>query len=323
MTSEHRECSAPSEHRRKSLYRIVSLDGGGIRGYLQALLLARLFRERPSIFNDVALLAGTSTGAIIALGLAVGMDPSAIAEIYVRHAPRIFDVPFGSWITDFGGLTGARYSGRRLSAVLRGVFGERRLGELARRVLIPAFCLDNQDTDPDRRHWEPRFFHNGALQGAHERLAVWRVAFYSCLVPGVFPVVDGYVDGGVFASNPAMCALAHSQDPSVSPSVPQFDEIRMLSFGSGRVPVHVAGQNLNWGLMQWAKPLLGVTLDAAVNVVVFQCRQFLRDHFYRVDPVVPGQPPIQLDDIGAFSRLKEVAESVSLAPILNWLDLYW
>ncbi|MGH7058020.1 MAG: patatin-like phospholipase family protein, partial [Acetobacteraceae bacterium] len=116
-------------------YRILALDGGGIRGLLTAHLLVRLEQERPGCLTHFDLIAGTSTGSIIALSLAAGFSPAEIAGLYEYHVRRIFETSLAERVREVGGLIGPRYSARRLAAVLRGVFSDRRLGDLDRHVL--------------------------------------------------------------------------------------------------------------------------------------------------------------------------------------------
>ncbi|MGH8225870.1 MAG: patatin-like phospholipase family protein [Gammaproteobacteria bacterium] len=299
--------------------RILALDGGGIRGYYSALLLARLERERPGFTGSFDFIAGTSTGSIIALGLATGLDAASLAELYGSHAPRIFETTLGERLRDVNGLIGPRYSARRLAAVLRKVFGDRRLGDLPRRVMVPAFNLDDKNPDPARRCWKPKLFHNFPGPTGDRDLFARRVALYSSAVPAVFAPVDGYVDGGVFAANPSMCAVMLTQDERLTGVRPALDSLRVLSVGTGRGPVHIGEEANDWGLAQWARPLLGLTLGAGVDMVDYQCRRLLGEHYHRLNPWIEGTP-IGLDDTEAFGRLATAAETADLTPTLAWLD---
>src|ERR1700680_4208414 len=83
-------------------FRILSLDGGGIRGVFPAAFLARLEEhlEYP-IGRYFDLIAGTSTGGIIAIGLGLGLSAGDILKLYVEQGPAIFDQEHGvveNWI---------------------------------------------------------------------------------------------------------------------------------------------------------------------------------------------------------------------------------
>src|SRR5207249_4509317 len=142
-------------------YCILSVDGGGIRGLYAAVLLDRLIREVPTLVDGVDLVTGTSTGGIIALGLAHGLAPSDLVALYRDRAREIFDDSWLDDLKDLGGLTGADYDNDKLKTLMEDVFGKKtRLKQLKKRVLVPTFDLDNESPDPGKRMWKPKFFHN-------------------------------------------------------------------------------------------------------------------------------------------------------------------
>jgi hypothetical protein len=96
----------------------------------------------------------------------------------------------------------------------------------------------------------------------------YKVGLYTSVAPTYFPTVDGYIDGGVYASNPSMCALAQSQDPRV-PGHPALEEVVLLYLGTGTSRVYIQGKRLDWGYAQW-KPLVNVMLDGIASPLL--CR---------------------------------------------------
>lgn len=303
-------------------YRILAIDGGGIRGYYAALLLARLTAARPRWLEKVDLIAGTSTGAIIALGLAMRMAPVGIAELYLRESENIFSMSLASRVLDAGGLIGPRYDVRRFAAILRRMFHDVRLGDLPRKTMVTAFDLDDENPDQTRRHWQARLIHNlGGAQAAMELFA-WRAALRSSVVPAVFDTADGHIDGGVFAANPAACALALSLDDGVRDQPASLQSVRLISVGTGRSALHIKGERLHWGLSQWAPHLLRVMFDAGIGVVDYQCLQLLGARYHRLDPWLDGER-IHLDDTAALPKLAHAAEIAELDATLAWLDAVW
>lgn len=306
----------------RQAFRILALDGGGIRGFFTARLLSRIEALRPGWLERVDLIAGTSTGSIIAFALALGMAAGEIATIYERSAARIFSTSLRDRLLDAGGLIGPRYDVRRLAALLRQVFHDLRLGDLNRNILVPAFNLDDGNPDPARRRWKPKIFHNFPGATGDCNALVRTVALYSSAVPVVFAPVDGYIDGGVFAANPTLCAVAQTQDSRSLSAPPRFEDLRVLSLGTGKSPLHIPASSVEWGMVQWAKPLLGLVLDAGVAAVDYQCRQLLDDRYHRLNPWLDGRP-ILLDDIEALPLLEQAAEAADLGPTLEWLDRSW
>ena len=300
-------------------WRILSIDGGGVRGYYSALLLARLCEARPGWLESFDLIAGTSTGAIIALSLALEMKPTDIAAIYAREADRIFATNLVDTVLDAGGLIGPRYDVRRYAAILRQVFRDARFADLKRKVLVPAFDLSDDNPDPARRRWKARLLNNLAGQEAVPDLLLRRAALYSSAVPAVFATADGYIDGGVFAANPALCALTLSLDTAALPEPAQLDSVQLLSVGTGCSALRIEGERLQWGLTQWARPLIGVMFDAGVGMVDYQCRQLLGERYHRLNPWLDGKE-IELDDAAAIPVLRQAADSVKLDDTLAWID---
>ncbi|MGE5457566.1 MAG: patatin-like phospholipase family protein, partial [Methanococcaceae archaeon] len=137
-----------------SKYRILAIDGGGIRGIVSAVILDRLNRET-NLVNSFDLAAGTSTGGLIALALAHGVDINAIKNIYLDKGKFIFNDTWYDDLKDLLGLTGADYNSENLCSVLKSVFGDTRMKDLKHHVLVTAFDLDNNSPDNDRRTWQP------------------------------------------------------------------------------------------------------------------------------------------------------------------------
>lgn len=302
-------------------YRILSLDGGGIRGVLTARLLERLDDAVPGFLGKVHLFAGTSTGSIIAAGLAAGMPPRGIRELYEKRGKAIFEDSIADDLRDAGKLAGADFDIRNLVKVFRRVFGKGTLGSLGRRVLIPAFRLDSGEDAP--RRWKAKFFHNfpGDDSDAGERIA--DVLARSCAGPTYFQTWQGFVDGGLVANNPSMAAVAQTQDPRVpEPERPDLASVALLSLGTGQSFRYISGDH-DWGYAQWAKPILPLIFDANLDVADFQCAQFLGRRYLRVAPAFPPDVTIELDDVGKIDELVRYADAWDLGEAVTFLRTEW
>ena len=315
-----------------SRIRILSIDGGGIRGVLTAALLDRIEAARSGFLSKVFLFAGTSTGGILALGLAAGRAPSDMRDLYVTNARDIFDDSIWDDLRDLGRLRGAEYGLKKLKRALVREFGDITLRRLRpRHVLIPTFDLDNVDelsardkADPSKRHWKPKFFHNLAGSDSKDGAElVVDVALRTSAAPTYFPSYQGYVDGGVVANNPAMAALAQALDARGRNGGCKLEEIALLSLGTGTSLEFVKGRRHDWGYAQWVKPLVRLILDGNMGVADYQCRQILRDRYCRLAPIFPAGTVIQSDDIDRIPELLAFAAGVDLDPTLDWLDRNW
>ena len=306
------------------VYRILSFDGGGLRGVVAAVLLQRLQQVRPALLADVALMAGTSTGGLLALGLRRGLAPAQLRALYVDHGATIFDAGLWRRLRSLGQVIGARYPAEPRAAVLQSLLGtDTRLDQLGGAVLITSFDLDPETADPLRRDWKPKLFHNLPGSDSDGAARVWEVAMATSAAPTFFPSFDGYVDGGVYANNPAMCALAQTQDPRTGGPVP-WESIRLLSLGTGSARRVVPGSTLDWGYAQWAPRLIELMMDGVSGIADYQCRMMLGgDQYFRYAPYFPPGHNVGMDDVEALPWLLQWAESLPLAPLLNWLDTAW
>jgi patatin-like phospholipase/acyl hydrolase len=296
------------------MYRILSFDGGGIRGLVTLALLKRLEAEVPNLIKGADLIAGTSTGGIIALGLAAEVSVEALISLYRDNGKRIFDDSWWDNIRDLGGISGADYDQKNLEKLLKDIFGDTKLRDLKKRVLIPTFDLDNEDKEPSKRTWNPKFFHNFPGEDSDGDESVVYVALNTSAAPTYFPSHDGYIDGGVVANNPSLAAMAQTQDTRNDEPAPRLDEIRLLSLGTGTNLSFVKGRTLDWGFAQWAKPLISLLLDASTGISDFQCRHIFKDGYRRIAPIFPHDTNIKLDD---WQRSQDLLEFGSAAALVD------
>jgi uncharacterized protein len=298
-------------------YRILTLDGGGIRGLLSAVLLERLEAAHPGFLAQIDLFAGTSTGSILALGLAAGIDPVRGRQLYEEQGPAIFNRSLWHVLRSLGGLVGARYNSERLREVLQLQFGDTLLADLPRRVLIPTFDLDNEPTTSRQpRAWKAKFFHNFPGPDSDAGHSVVDVAVRSCSAPTYLPIYQGYIDGGVVANNPSMCALAQALHPPTGGQA--MGDLVLISIGTGHNPRFIASQDAEWGLVQWAPRLLNLLMDSGAGLADYQCRQVLGSRYLRLNPVLPE--PVGLDRVNRISLLKRIGYQYDLSAAHTWIE---
>lgn len=309
-------------------YRILSIDGGGIRGIVSVVLLQRLVVEASLTgwLDKVDLVAGTSTGGLLALGLAEGLTLASLRDLYVTKGKKIFDDSWLDDVVDLGNVIGADYSTKGLENVLRNILGDTKLADLGKRVLIAAFDLDNVD-DPNRqaddpRIWKPKLFHNFPGPNNDRDALAWKVGLYTAAAPTYFPSVDAYVDGGVYANNPSMCALAQSQDARYHTQA-DLDDVVLLSLGTGLSLQYIKGKKQDWGYGQWAKPLVSLMLDGIAGIAHYEYMQLLGPRYHRLAPVFPEGMTIDMDDVSRVPYMEQFASGVPLAATVTWLQQHW
>ncbi len=306
-------------------YRILSLDGGGLRGLITARLLHRLNTNHDieGWIDSVDLFAGTSTGGILALGLASGKQPDEICELYLKKGKKIFDDSIWDNIRDLGKTIGADYSSKSLKAELRNTFGNKKLSDLRKKVVIPAFDLDNEAPE-GQRTWKPKIFHNYKGADSDEKQLAADIALYTSSAPTYFPSANGYIDGGVYANNPGIVAIAQAISGKNQPSErAALDDIVMLSVGTGVSMTYIKGKTLDWGYAQWIKPLINILMDGVAGISDYQAGQLLGERYARLQVVFKSNETIPLDAVNKLGRMDEIALKHNIQPIVKWITKYW
>lgn len=274
-------------------FRILSIDGGGICGVLPAAFLGELerrFLNGTSIARHFDMIAGTSTGGIMALGLGHGLPASAIRDIYVERGGNIF--PPASGLGRLYRLVrrGYRtiYESKPLEDELLRIFGETTFGESKVRLCIPAF---------EGRHGEPWIFktphHPDYKKDRVERMV--RVALSTAAAPTFFSAVanNGYVmvDGGLWANNPVMNALTDA--------LTCFDvdrrQVRILSLGCGETSFRVDDRKVQGGIIQWRKVFDAAMRAQSLNALGQAYLLVGKDQVMRID-APESRTPIPMDD---------------------------
>lgn len=289
-------------------FQILSLDGGGAKGLFSAAVLAKLEEDcgvRIQVHFD--LIAGTSTGGLIALGLGLGMRPREIVEFYVRECPQVFADRLR--LRGLRRTCGPKFRSDNLAAALQSCFGNRLLGESDKRLVIPAYNLADDDV------YIFRTPHQERLKRDH-RVEAWRVAMATAAAPTYFAAFRGIdhiplVDGGVWANNPAMVALVEAAGTMAVP----LKGIKLLSLGTTH-PVKRGGRRLeSGGLWHWARPSSEVFLRGQALCATNQARHLLgKENVVRLDPVVPDRA-FRLDRLNTDELMALAAhESRKLCP---------
>jgi patatin-like phospholipase/acyl hydrolase len=294
--------------------RILAIDGGGIRGLIPARTLAHLEaatgRAIPELFD---LVAGTSTGGILACALTAPArdDPGRprhraadLPGLYLTEGPAIFRRSLAWRLRSADGLLEEKHEARGLDAALERYLGDAMLSTTLAKVLVTTYDLTRR---------EPFFFKSWrtAEEGREARLT--DVARATSSAPTYFePLLwhppDGsaprsLVDGGVFATNPAMCAWAEAE------RLAGDERHVVLSLGTGALTEPIAHERAaGWGLAQWIRPLIDVVFDGVADTVGYQLEHLVDDdRRLRLQPDLPRD--VGLDDASpdALALLDEVA----------------
>lgn len=278
---------------------ILALDGGGIRGAAVARFLAQGIEKRAGkrCADLFKLIAGTSTGGIISLGLACPKVYSAqdLADLYQAEGRKIFSRDFEYELASLGGVNGPKYPSVGLEGVLNAYFADHRLSEATTKVLVTSCdaCTD-----------QPSFFKSWKPDAVNYLMR--DVARATSAAPTYFPPLlageEVLVDGGVLANNPTMCALAEwkklSEDLDARPIV--------VSIGTGDTWKKIKPAS-NWGLKEFLPVILSMVMNGSSVVTDYVARQLLApDRYFRFQFDLTGVP-MDMDDASPSTISKLIA----------------
>ena len=317
-------------------FKILTFDGGGIRGVVTARVLANLCADAGVVSDTADLLAGSSVGATNALALALGMRPAEMVSLYSDHAASIFRRSLRRGFLKSVYKTDHQRTGHLAALVAAGVKDpeQKVLGDLDKRVLVTTFQLNGaRELRPGATAaWKGKLFHNfeldsdGTPNGDLNEL-VMDVLLRSSAAPIVFPVYQGFADGGLVAINPSVCAIAQALNPATGGA--EIGDVRLLSFGTGRGATHSLDiGTVNWGLVQWglnAGRYGDRFIDAFADIPAFQAQQLLGERHFRLNPPIP--PNAGIDRPSDIPRFIEAADAYrkteEWAAALAWVKRWW
>jgi patatin-like phospholipase/acyl hydrolase len=316
------------------MYKVLSLDGGGVRGVLTARILDRLGQARPNLLAGADLLAGTSAGAINAAGLAAGKAPSDLVQLYQTYGPRIFSDSLFHEIGHLWGIGRAKYGNEGRKQALQSLVGGQRLSDLGKRVLLTTFELDshnpNAPANPGTpRTWKAKLFHNfpkdnDGTPNQDLSQSVLDVVMRSSAAPTYFPIYQGFIDGGIVANNPSMCALAQALNANTGAH--QVQDVVVLSVGTGkRSGRYITSMDGDWGLSQWNLTLVELAVDSFVGDAEYECRQLIDRGYRRINPEIKDVALDAADQVGYLIGAADAwaGDGTQFRPALDWIDQYW
>ena len=289
----------------KKLIRVLSIDGGGIRGLIPGKILESLEAKLKSaagpqatIADHFDLIAGTSTGGILACGL-LAPDPEKpgrprysaeeLVKMYVDHGDDIFHIPKLHTLASLSGLLEEKYPASGIERVLEKYFGDTELAELVGPALVTAYEIEL------RRTW---FFVRPEDASKAEKVKLREVTRATSAAPTFFEPArvhsDGvqyaFVDGGVFANNPALCAFAEARKFEANPKA---SDLAILSLGTGEHKIPYEYEDAKrWGPIGWVHPILEIMMSGVAETVHYQLARIFESverpaQYLRIQPELP------------------------------------
>ena len=274
-------------------FKILSLDGGGICGIYGATILSYIEEELTDskpIGQYFDMVAGTSTGGIMALGVAAEIEARKICGLYEVEGKHIFESawywfgPVKLFLQTIRNL----YAEAPLEKELKKQFGELLLGDAKTRVMIPAFLIPDSEVAVFKTDHHPDYKKDW-------QTPMWKVARATSAAPTYFPGLHcgdkKFLDGGIWANNPTMLAVVEAL--SSYDIVPE--QIHVLSIGAGNKPFNISAYKANGGFWNW-KEVIKASMFLSTDNATAQASLLLGpQNLLRLEPSGEGLG-IELDD---------------------------
>ena len=287
------------------MFRILSLDGGGIMGAFSASVLATLEADTGrSVKDHFDLITGTSTGGILALGLGLGFTASELLDFYRTRGPEIFPATsrFDRARASLRQLFGPKLTQAPLRAALYEILGGRRFGEASSRLVIPAYDAVGGRIYLFKTAHHPRFVNDLELPAVEVALATSAApTFFEAARPASL-VGAQYVDGGVWANTPTLVGLIEAmaflgKEPS---------EIDVLSVGTTSTAFNVARHSKS-GAFRWNVGLIDLLMNSQSESALAMSDLLLDGRMLRIDHVV-REGEFAMDD----GRIQSIEKLIAL-----------
>jgi uncharacterized protein len=313
---------------------ILSIDGGGTRGIIPATILAMLENKLGKPCNQIFdLIAGTSTGGIIALALAAGINARVVQDLYLEKADDIFNDDFWDNLRDgLGKNLGADYKQDKLKKILQGIIGDATMGDVHEAskksshpftVMVPTFDLSpEKDSTKMDRNYRPKVFTSFHAHDFSARLV--DIACATSAGPTYFPIYKSpdknlpgsYIDGGVAINHPAMAALSLAVNEENGLGWP-IGECRILSLGTGTSNTNWFDRNKigdgDWGNLQWVKYLPDLLVESNIQASEYYVRQMIpncNNNYRRIQHDLSNLPGAKGKTIGMDTVKRGVLEAM-------------
>jgi patatin-like phospholipase/acyl hydrolase len=283
----------------KKTFRILSIDGGGIRGVFPAHLLCCMkHRLGINIEEHFDMIAGTSTGSIVAAAVACKIDPGNIVAMFREHGPKIFSKK-SSWLPGkYQPAFESLYENEALKTALVETFKEIKLGEIPIPLLMPATDIGNGGVHVFKSAYQKDYDRDG-------RVLLHQAILASCSAPTYFnpTKVNEYLlsDGGLWANNPSLAAVIDARRRLDI----ELSDMHILSLGTGHAKTcYGVKADREWGLLNGWKGkefisfLMSLQAQTTNNYLQLMLRpeQILRIDF-ESDCALPLDDCAALDDL--------------------------
>ncbi len=269
-------------------FRILSIDGGGIRGIIPGQILVTIEEKlqkktknpKARIADHFDLIAGTSTGGILTIAyLCPHLDQpkrpkfnaQEVVNLYLERGDEIFNIPFMHKLRSGAGVLDEKYPSAELEDALNDYFGDTKLSQLLKPCLITSYDIKRRTGHFFTQHDAVKdtsydFYVKEAARATSAAPTYFEASKIKSMTNITYPLIDG----GVFVNNPTLCAYAEAHNKFNKTA----KEMVILSLGTGCVRnAYDFNEAKNWGAVQWIKPIIDIMMSGVADVVDYQIKQ--------------------------------------------------
>ena len=302
-------------------FKVLSIDGGGIRGIIPAMILAKIEKDtgKPTAEN-FNLIAGTSTGGILALGLSKKgnngrpeYEAKELVNIYENRGSEIFDRSFWKGVSSVYSFLDEKYSHEGLEKVLDDYFGEEPLKDALTKTLIS--CYDISARKPlFLKSWKKN--HGSVKMKDAARATSSAPTYFEPTQICIESEMRTLIDGGVFINTPVVSAYAEAKRillDKKNKKSRNVSNIFVLSLGTGKRTREIKYQDAkDWGKAEWLSPVLSCIFDGVSDAAHYQMDKFLgTDNYIHLQPCLyDADDDMDNASKGNIKNLKDCAKNL-------------
>lgn len=295
-------------------FRVLSLDGGGIKCIYQCALLKRIKQRFPDFFEKVDLITGLSASSLPCVAIQLGYDMD-----FVEHLMEVSSLETFKNESHIAGIAGHQFSNKFLRLMGTRLFGDKKIDELNRYCCVQSFLIDTGKDSPERKA-KAMLYNNFGFE--HYDKTLRDICLQSAAAPGYFNPVNEHVDGSVIVNNPLYLTFPLVVGSIKGLGIPKED-IVAVSIGSGypTVPYYDIEQMADAGLVQWLIKLTDFIIFSRKEMGVVDSKLSLGDRYFRFEPRLPQE--IEICDVKSIDQVKQMGEELDLSGLFSWIEREW
>lgn len=324
--------------------RILSIDGGGIRGIMPGIIVQQIESKLQKkvknnnvrISDYIDLMAGTSTGGILTLAYLTPNQngrPKLTAEeavnIYLDRGDEIFDISFWQKVKSGKGITDEKYDASELEEALEDTFGDLDLTSLLKPCIISSYDIRNGKPHFFKQHKSDNPIYNFKIKDVARSTSAAPTYFETARVKNEIGTPYPLIDGGVFVNNPALVAYSEARTMDTFDFIkglPTAKNMLIVSIGTGSTSQKYEYKKAkDWGAVGWIKPIIEIMMSGNAKTVHHHLDQIFKtlpkkdqQDYHRLEPtIISADSAMDNASIENMTKLKEDTLSYISQPSID------